>query len=229
VLSNAVDGPVQWKAPFIECVLQGIASLHAHGMEHELARTSMQGMHADGASDEARLWRAELGRYAGRWLGRWLGPAWRETHERACDSLPTEHRTQAGQPHTLIHGDFNPRNFVLRDTPLGPKLCAFDWELAAWGLPQRDVVEFLAFVLPPDAESATIRHWLDVHRRAIERRAAVEFDTKTWYAGVRSAVADFGATRLPMYFLAHRFRPQPFLERVARTWWRLACVLGTQA
>ena len=229
VLSNAVDGPVQWKAPFIECVLQGVAALHAHGMEHGLARTSMQGMHADGASDEARLWRAELGRYAGRWLGRWLGPAWRETHERACASLPTARRSQAGQLHTLIHGDFNPRNFVLRDTPLGPKLCAFDWELAAWGLPQRDVVEFLAFVLPPDAEPATIRHWLDVHRRAIERRAAVEFDTNTWYAGVRSAVADFGATRLPMYFLAHRYRPQPFLERIARTWWRLACVLGTQA
>jgi hypothetical protein len=44
---------------------------------------------------------------------------------------------------------------------------------------------------------------------------------------VRIALAEFGARRLPMYFIAHRFRPQDFLERVARTWWQLANVLGT--
>lgn len=91
-----------------------------------------------------------------------------------------------------------PAQLRARATALGPKLCAFDWEMAGWGLPQRDVVEFLAFVLPPDADPAAIRHCLDVHRRVFERRVAGGIDVKTWYAGVRSAVADFGVTRLPM-------------------------------
>ncbi len=228
-LANAVDGPAQWNARFIESVLEGIAGIHAHGLDHESVRTSMQLIRADGTSAQARRWRAELGRFAGRWLGPWLGTDGRETHARMCDSVSTTPSSPACQQHTLIHGDFNPRNFVLRATALGPKLCAFDWEMAGWGLPQRDVVEFLAFVLPPDADPAAIRHCLDVHRRAFERRVAGGIDVKTWYAGVRSAVADFGVTRLPMYFLAHRFKPQTYLERVARVWWRLAGVLGTQA
>jgi hypothetical protein len=45
---------------------------------------------------------------------------------------------------------------------------------------------------------------------------------------VRLALADFGVRRLPMYLMADRFRPQEFLERVTRNWWRLAQVFELQ-
>ena len=129
-------------------------------------------------------------------------------------------------PRTLVHHDFNPRNIALRSTPLGLRLCAFDWELAAYDLPQRDLVELLSFVLTPET-TAQAPGYLEHARLALERASRRAFDTTAWHSGVRIALADFGARRLPMYLIAHRFRPQRFLERVARTWWQLANTLGT--
>lgn len=228
-LANAVEDPAAWTAPYLEAVLKGIASVHAQSGKAVIpVVAAMQANPAEAISDDSRCWWAELGRYARHWLEPWLGTAWREIHERTLEQLPATHRWKMGQPLALIHGDFNPRNFVLRDTPLGPKLCAFDWELAAWDLPQRDVVEFLAFALAPDVEPAVTRHWIDVHRRAYERYVGRPIDSRSWYAGVRAALGDFGTKRLPLYFMAHRYRPQSFLERVARCWRQLARTLGTQ-
>ena len=129
-------------------------------------------------------------------------------------------------PRTLVHHDFNPRNIALRTTPLGPRFCAFDWELAAYDLPQRDLVELLCFVLTPE-NAAQANRYLEYARLALERACRRAFDAGAWHSGVRIALADFGVRRLPMYFIAHRFRPQGFLERVTRTWWQLAHALGT--
>lgn len=228
-LANAVEDPARWTAPCLEAVLKGIAAVHAQASSETLpVVAAVRASRTEAIDEDARSWFAALGRHASQWLTPWLGPAWAVTHERALEHLPAVERWMAGQPLALIHGDFNPRNFVLRDTPLGPRLCAFDWELAAWDLPQRDIVECLAFALPPDVEPAVSRHWLEVHRRAYERHLGGEIDSRSWYAGVRAALADFGTRRLPLYFLAHRFRPQAFLERVARCWWQLARALGTQ-
>ena len=53
---------------------------------------------------------------------------------------------------TLTHSDFSPRNVCLRKYPnsAGRYLCAFDWEHVKVNVPQRDVIEFLAYVLPQD-------------------------------------------------------------------------------
>ena len=60
----------------------------------------------------------------------------------------------ADAPCTLIHNDCNPRNICLRKSPLqvsgeSCSLCLYDWELAAIDVPQRDLAEFLTFVLMP--------------------------------------------------------------------------------
>jgi hypothetical protein len=63
----------------------------------------------------------------------------------------------------------------------------------------------------------------EFHRRllGIEREA--------WLHGVRRALDDFAAQRLSMYLLAHRFRPQPYLERVTRTWAHIHFMLAEEA
>ena len=61
----------------------------------------------------------------------------------------------------------------------------------------------------------------------MEQASRREFDKAAWHHGLRIALAEFGVRRLPMYFIAHRFRPQAFLERVARTWWQLGNEIGT--
>ena len=61
-------------------------------------------------------------------------------------------------PKTLIHNDCNPRNICIRKATSDhglqsnedtQRVCIYDWELARIDVPQHDLAEFLAFVLPP--------------------------------------------------------------------------------
>lgn len=78
-----------------------------------------------------------------------FSPPRRRLLERLLAAAPPRHRQIAARPLTLIHGDLSPRNLCLRPTSEGHRLCAYDWELAQRHLPARDVVELLAYTLPP--------------------------------------------------------------------------------
>lgn len=93
--------------------------------------------------------------------------------EKVIENLPDIWSLLDSAPQTMTHNDCNPRNICLRlptasrrqpnqypssDIPSGlsapppsdPRiLCIYDWELACVGVPQHDVVEFLAFTLQP--------------------------------------------------------------------------------
>ena len=124
-------------------------------------------------------------------------------------------------PQTLVHHDFNPRNLCLRNTTGGTALCAYDWELATVGAPQRDLAEFLCFVLPPDVPDATVDTWVERHRAAFERATGEPVDPAQWRRGFHAAMNDLLVNRLAMYALVHRVRRQPFLPRVVASWARI--------
>ena len=122
-------------------------------------------------------------------------------------------------PRTLVHNDFNPRNIALRAE--GRQLVAYDWELATIHLPQRDLAELLAFVLPPDVDQATVEHHVEVHRHAVEAASGTELDRAQWRRGYRLALRDFVITRMGMYLMGHSQRDYAFLPRVVETVKRL--------
>ncbi len=83
-------------------------------------------------------------------------------------------------PQTLVHNDCNPRNMCLRKAPASnlPKLCLYDWELATVDTPQRDLVEFLSFVLQP---STSIQSWLEVihfYRKCLEEFSGFKYPSE---------------------------------------------------
>lgn len=96
-------------------------------------------------------------------------------------------------PQTMIHNDCNPRNICLRrvaqtstrhgtptECPYEDQrcICIYDWELATINVPQHDVVEFLAFTLPP---STCLDKWLEVidfYRKHLEYYSGVEYPLK---------------------------------------------------
>ncbi|HVE82675.1 MAG TPA: phosphotransferase, partial [Myxococcales bacterium] len=125
-------------------------------------------------------------------------------------------------PRTLIHHDFNPRNLALRRTASGPRLCAYDWELAAEGIPQRDLAELLVFTVDADTPAAEVEHCVELHRRELERASGRRIDVRQWRAGLAAALGDLLVNRLALYAVIHRFQRQAFLPRVVRTWARLA-------
>ena len=124
------------------------------------------------------------------------------------------------QPRTLVHNDFNPRNLAVRDG----RVVAYDWELATIDVPQRDLVELLAFTVGPRVTRAEVDRLLSAHARAVagvSPRAAELVAGCDWRHGYRLALRTFLMTRLALYAAGHAQREFAFLPRVTRTAFRL--------
>jgi thiamine kinase-like enzyme len=139
-------------------------------------------------------------------------------HERLVGNVASWATVLDRVPLTLIHNDFNPRNIAIRRPPGGLRLCAFDWELATLGAPQRDLAEFLCFVLPPDASRATIAGWVERHRSFLAAATEAPVDRAEWEMGFSASLCDLLVDRLASYAMIDRIRPQRFLPRVVRSW-----------
>jgi len=210
-----------WSAEALRAAIGGLAQIHAAGItrRHELAAASWQAPRRDeGQYREMRpLWSA-LASHAFDHSPPWANRRLRETHERLVDQLSSWARALDAGPRTLIHNDFNPRNIAIRETAGGLALCAFDWELATIGAPQRDLAELLAFVLPENASRETIARRVEQHRDLLQREAGIELDPKEWERGFRAALCELMVDRLASYAMVDRIRAQTFLPSVVRGW-----------
>ena len=120
-------------------------------------------------------------------------------------------------PATLIHNDFNPRNILFQNDGLRPKPYIYDWELACIALPQRDIIEFLCFVLPSQSRIGEFDEFIDHHRRQMEMICRRSFSQAEWMQGVRYSLYDFIITRLLFYLMAHTHKDYKFIDRVVNT------------
>ncbi|KAF9955241.1 hypothetical protein BGZ65_003502 [Modicella reniformis] len=130
-------------------------------------------------------------------------------------------------PRTLIHGDFNTRNICLRmDQSTGAQtLCVYDWELACCHVPQRDVVEFLSFVLP--SGSTEWSHYIEYHRLALKQsfesmQSLVEPSSRKikipspreYMEVAKIALMEFASLRVAMYGISNSFKQVEWLPRI---------------
>ncbi len=162
----------RWTEEDLTCALTGLAAVHG-------ARLSAPGslpLASPSLLPFARLhqpsllaYQAELVRYNATAFPELVSPVRRRRLERLLAAAPARHGLIASRPLTLIHGDFTPRNLCLRPSSEGLRLCAYDWELAQLHLPARDVVEFLAYTLPPVSsfKSALAARLLERYRLAL--------------------------------------------------------------
>jgi len=223
-LMNCADDPEAWRAHDIEAVIDGLAALHAAwlGREPELQQKPWIG-HVPTASsmgEMTELWCA-LADHAAPAFSRWAGPTIVKIHQRLAKHAGDWWRVLEQGPRTLIHHDFNPRNICLRRVSGGARrLCAYDWELATVGAPQRDLAEFLCFVLT-QRTVADAPAWIERHRLALHKASGAQVDAKTWGRGFTSALYDLLINRLATYAVVHRVRAQSFLPRVVATWRQL--------
>lgn len=219
-LLNTADTPEAWTSSDIEVTLRGLASLQSIWYDREAALRQMPWIGyvqcAAGMAEMAELWTV-LAAHAAPAFSSWADPDIAAVQRRMIASIPRWWPALEALPRTLIHHDFNPRNVCLRNGTL----CAYDWELATIGAPQRDLVEFLCFVLTPGASPTEIQRWVNFHRLALEQETGRRIDAEAWQRGAGAALYDLMLNRLATYALVHRIRPQAFLPRVVRTWWRL--------
>jgi Ser/Thr protein kinase RdoA (MazF antagonist) len=152
-------------------------------------------------------------------------PAWQDAsvaraHHRLVADVARWSRPLTELPRTLIHNDFNPRNIAM---PGGaePLLCAFDWELATIGIPQRDIAELLCWTLDASVTREEVAMWVERSRAQLSVATGVEIPAAEWDLGFRVALCELLVDRLAMYAMVDRFRPQRYLPRVVRTWMTL--------
>ncbi|MEE8549832.1 MAG: phosphotransferase [Gemmatimonadota bacterium] len=81
-------------------------------------------------------------------------------------------------PRTLCHYDFDNRNLGIRYTPGGAKTVVIDWEIVGEGLSSADVVRFLSYQQPANAEEL-VGHYLD----ELEKHLGRSIDREEWLYG----------------------------------------------
>lgn len=117
-------------------------------------------------------------------------------------------------PMTLTHNDFNPRNFFLRGEADSPRLVLYDWELAFFQNPQRDLVEFLAFVLNPELPVSEYQRYADYYRQQLEAKSGRHFSREFFMEILHLNTLYFAVVRLNLYLLGHNLLKFDFMERV---------------
>ncbi len=226
-LLNSTDEPGLWSRAPIEAAIRGLARIHSvwYGRESDLRSQEWLGPTITSASllEMHEFWQA-LGEYAHDWFRRWAGQEAVEAQEEALSNVEQWSCELDGLPCTLIHNDFNPRNLAFRRTGNGAglELCAYDWELATLGVPQHDLAELLCFVLSPQATEEELGHYLELHRRALEKETGASIEAREWRRGFGLSLEHLIVNRFPMYTLVCRFQRKRFLERVVPTWLRLS-------
>jgi hypothetical protein len=208
---------VSWGRPQVEAALRGIAAVHRHwlGRGDELLGAGLLG-HVPGLAVLANaheLWTALAEHNAAEHPGL-IDRVGLDRLRRLADDAGSWAQGLVRMPRTLVHNDFNPRNLGLR---ADGRLVAYDWELATFDVPQRDLAELLAFTLTPDAAPDEVAHYLEAHRCALNPN----LDRVGWREGYRLALQEFVLTRLQMYIMAHTHHEYAFLPSVVQTAWRL--------
>jgi hypothetical protein len=132
---------------------------------------------------------AESSRYI---VGKW--PWFPEGVLNLLNSLPPKTRTAieklyreperllervAPVPRTLCHYDFDNRNLGLRTGPHGPQTVVIDWEIVGEGLSSADVIRFLSYQQPPNAEEL-IGYYLD----ALDGHLGRPINREEWLYGM---------------------------------------------
>jgi len=110
---------------------------------------------------------------------------------------------------TLIHFDFNPRNIGYRPSDGSVKI--IDWELASVGLPQRDIIELLAYTTDESLTKKDLGEIIRFHKREFEFSLQEELSDVDWEDSYRYALEEFLVHRLPLYFVAHAHKECEFL------------------
>lgn len=229
-LLNSINMNIAWNKKHIEQALKDIADIHAcwYRKEKTLCESTwhLAFENSESMLQKKPLWGA-LTKHAQDEFPHWFKAEYAQMNYQIINELPQWYKDIDQMPKTLIHNDFNPRNIAFKRKGDAIKLCAFDWELSAIGIPQRDLAELLAFTLSTQASEATVSHYIQYHRQQLERFLGVSIDPIKWRKGYFCALKEFTISRLPFYTLGHTFKDYVFLEKVCATTYHLL-VLETQ-
>ncbi|MBS1660285.1 MAG: phosphotransferase [Bacteroidetes bacterium] len=208
LLFNSENEPGRWSADFIESAIRAI-----HGAQVSVSGCSSEVIGAFEPWKAAALYE-KLARIIGKDYEEyeWVGLVDRLAGfiaglEAEHDRIGVGARGGVGIGKTIVHNDFNPRNACVRKDG---SICIYDWELAVWNFPHRDVVELLSFVLPLDFEARELERYLRYHYSL--QGGVVEW--KEWKAAYAYSLKEYLVTRVSFYMAGRILMDYEFAERI---------------
>lgn len=115
---------------------------------------------------------------------------------------------------TLIHNDFNPRNVALR---LNDQICIYDWELACFDLPQRDVFEFLSFTITDELSYSKLENYMKYHFELMKDFSGESYNWEDYKSDFLISGESFLLSRIGFYLSGSTLVHYPFIQRVFKT------------
>jgi hydroxymethylglutaryl-CoA reductase (NADPH) len=219
-LMNTAGDVSLWDDEKIKCVIDGISDIHSlyYNKTESLVELDWMGHTptANSRIEKMSLWNA-LAENARLEHNDFVNKEHLELFRDHIDLLPKWWKEIDSMPKTLIHNDFNPRNLALKKNNDKFQLCLYDFELMSINIPQRDLAEFLIFVLNRNTTLEELEEYIELHRERLEFYTQTSIDKKLWRRGFKLAVYDFCVERLLMYLMAHTFRHYKFMERIFNT------------
>lgn len=178
-------------------------------------RVTTADMLADGP-----LWRGLLDFAHGRFPDVVNDAVWRR-RLRLIETIADWHPVKDRFPATLAHNDFNQRNIGFR-----PKIVVFDWELVTRNVAQRDLVELLTFVLPPNAERRQVDRHIEAHRAGLIEAGIPEIDRDAWVETFRAEIKVEAINRISLQLLFGAQFPLAYLAHINANIERLLDLYG---
>jgi len=111
----------------------------------------------------------------------------------------------------LVHNDYNPRNIAIRKNG---NPCIYDWELAYYTAPHRDIVEFLAFTLTLDFSQNALQNALNYHFDLMQQMNGKNYTWNNYLTDFINAGKVFIITRVNFYLSGSTLVNYSFIERV---------------
>lgn len=219
-LFHAGKTDAAWKPDLLHAAIDGAAEIHSVWYRREAELMAMPWLapvrDSRRLTEMRPLWSA-LADHA-----RAHSPAWSDAtlvriHRRLVECVAEWSVPLTSLPRTLIHNDFNPRNIAIV-TESEPRLCAFDWEFATIGVPQRDIAELLCWTIDETTTREEVAGYLERSRLRLASSTGMHIDRHDWELGFSAALCELLVDRLAMYAMVDRFRPQGYLPRVVRGW-----------
>ena len=123
---------------------------------------------------------------------------------------------------TLIHNDYNPRNVALRKNG---EICIYDWELAVFHYPHRDVVEMLSFTLNDGFEATELMNYLRFHYN-LAKDAHPDCEWEGWKKGYILALKEYLISRVSFYKTAEILMKLKFVDRIYKNAVRMIQIIS---
>lgn len=105
---------------------------------------------------------------------------------------------------TLIHNDFAPKNLAIKSAGKQSQAYLLDFELPTVQLPQYDVMEVLAYVIPEHHTAEDLKNYLLRHREQM----GVELSDQQWLHESRLALYNYILQRLSLAILIEPLEPR---------------------